>query len=124
MSSVRRNFGRFDRELAVTLQIEGAASQGTTVNIGLGGLFVRSSVGATFGATLAFSLSLPTPDMTIEATGKVMWSRPLGDGSFGIGLAFDALRPIDVWGLLQYFNLSSRVAGEPPMSEGDEGDET
>ena len=28
----------------------------------------------------------------------------------GIGIAFDALRPIDVWGLLQYFNLSSKAS--------------
>jgi len=112
MSTVRRRFGRFDRELPVTLTIGDRSASGKTVNIGLGGVFVEAAIDAAFDAVVEVSLELPQPRMSVKAQGRVMWSRSTGEREGGIGIAFDALRPIDVWGLLQYFNLSSKASRE------------
>ena len=116
MSTVRRRFGRFDRELPVTLTVGGRSASGTTVNIGLGGVFILAAIDAPFDTLVELSLELPQPRMTVEAKGRVMWSRATGERADGIGIAFESLRPIDVWGLLQYFNLSSKATREPILS--------
>ena len=121
MSTVRRRFGRFDRALPVTLTIGEASASGKTVNIGLGGVFVLAELDAPFDAAVHIKLELPQPRMTVEANGRVMWSRATGDREGGIGVAFESLRPIDVWGLLQYFNLSSKASREQVIH--DEPDE-
>lgn len=120
MSTVRRRFGRFDRELPVTLTVGEKTATGVTVNIGLGGVFVMAAVDADFDAPVSLKLELPQPKMTVEAKGRVMWSRATGERAEGIGIAFDALRPIDVWGLLQYFNLSSKASRDDVVQGGEE----
>lgn len=119
MSTVRRRFGRFDRELPVAVTIGETTTEGVTVNIGLGGVFVRAAVDAPFDTPVTVRLELPQPRMTVEAKGRVMWSRSTGDHGEGLGVAFDALRPIDVWGLLQYFNLSSKATRDDVVQGGD-----
>lgn len=119
MSTVRRRFGRFDRELPVTLTAGETTTTGVTVNIGLGGVYVMAALDAPFDTPVSLKLDLPQPHMTVEAKGRVMWSRATGEQAEGIGIAFEALRPIDVWGLLQYFNLSSKASREQVL-QGDE----
>lgn len=120
MSTVRRRFGRFDRELPVTLTVAGTTTTGVTVNIGLGGVYVMAPLDAGFDAQVAVTLELPQPPMTVQATGRVMWSRATGERAEGIGIAFESLRPIDVWGLLQYFNLSSKASRDDVLQPQDD----
>ncbi len=108
---VRRRFGRFDR----VLQVEIDESAGETVNIGLGGLLVRTDGAFEFGQRVTVKMDVPKPAQQVEAGATVMWCR--SEGPPTIGLAFDALRPIDVWALLQYFNLSSQESGISPVLE-------
>lgn len=117
MSTVRRRFGRFDRELPISVTIEGKSVDGVTVNIGLGGVYIMADIDAPFDTPVSVRLVLPQPPMTVEVLGKVMWSRSTGERSEGMGIAFDALRPIDVWGLLQYFNLSSKASREQVLAD-------
>jgi uncharacterized protein (TIGR02266 family) len=122
MTSVRRRFGRFDRQLPVQIEAGGETFSGETVNVGLGGLFIRTAFDAAFDTTVQVRLELPQPAMTVECQGRVMWSRATGERTEGVGIAFDTLRPIDVWGLLQYFNLSSKATREPaPVDSSDDG---
>jgi hypothetical protein len=120
MSTVRRRFGRFDRELPVKLTVGEHTVSGVTVNIGLGGVFVMADLEPAFDAPVSVALELPQPRMTVLAQGRVMWSKATGEAGAGIGVAFDALRPIDVWGLLQYFNLSSKATRDPIFHGEDE----
>ena len=101
----RRRFGRFDRALRVELEGNGATVVGETVNLGLGGLLVSVEHDFQFGDEVTVRLTVPSPEQALEAGATVRWSRTMAPGS--LGLAFSALRPIDVWALLQYFNLSS-----------------
>jgi hypothetical protein len=59
---------------------------------------------------------VPSQRQTVEAAGRILWSRPGTSDRYALGVSFDALRPIDVWALLQYFNLSTRAdaASTPP----------
>ena len=122
MTSVRRRFGRFDRQLPVQIEANGETFTGETVNVGLGGLYIRTAFDAAFDTPVQVRLELPQPPMTVECQGRVMWSRATGERTEGVGIAFDTLRPIDVWGLLQYFNLSSTATREPaPVDPSDDG---
>lgn len=105
MSEARRRFGRFDRELPVELSVDGETYQARTVNIGLGGMQLDTELDLPYDAPVQFRLRVPRPEQVVEATARVIWSQ--AEGRRGVGVAFDALRPIDVWALLQYFNLSA-----------------
>lgn len=107
MSQARRRFGRFDRALQTDLLVGEQTLSGTTVNIGLGGMMVEIDADVPFDTALSFRLDVPSPRQQVEAAGRVLWSRPTDDGRWALGVSFDALRPIDVWALLQYFNLSA-----------------
>ncbi len=101
--TARRRFGRFQRELAVQLEMPGGeVHEGLSVDIGLGGLRVSTAAELEFDQVLTVHLVVPQPEQEVVAGGRVMWVR---DES--VGIAFDALRPMDVWALLQYFNLSA-----------------
>jgi len=120
MSTVRRRFGRFDRELPLKLTVGDQTVSGVTVNIGLGGVFLMADIEPPFDALVTVEIELPETDMTVVAQGRVVWSKATGEPHAGIGIAFEALRPIDVWGLLRYFNLSSRLTRDPIFS-GEDG---
>lgn len=111
----RRRFGRFARELDVEIDHDGDVHAGRTENIGLGGILVFTDAPLEFGQRVTITMQVPDPAQRVEAGATVMWRRP-GDTP-SIGLAFDALRPIDVWALLQYFNLSSQESGISPLSD-------
>jgi hypothetical protein len=107
MSQPRRRFGRFEREVPVSIVVEGAAAEAQTVNIGLGGMAVRTDLTPAYDSDVEFRIELPQPQMTVQARGKVLWSRDTGAEGGTVGISFEALRPIDVWALLQYFTASS-----------------
>ena len=122
MSSVRRRFGRFERQLPVVIEASGQAFSGETVNIGLGGLCARTAFSAAFDTPVVVRFSLPEPPMDIECHGKVMWSQATGDKTETLGVSFETLRPLDVWGLLQYFNASSKAPAAVTLSDTPDAD--
>lgn len=99
MQSTRRRFGRFERTMPVELSLSGNMFTCDTVNLGLGGMLVDTERSAPLGTPISVRLEVPEPRHTVEIDGSVAWSRP-----GGLGIAFDALRPIDVWALLRFFN--------------------
>lgn len=114
-NEARRRFGRFDRALSINIELDGDRHPGETVNIGLGGLLVRTGGAFEYGQRVVVRMSVPNPAQEVEAGATVMWRK--GGEVPTIGLAFDALRPIDVWALLQYFNLSSQESGVSPVND-------
>ncbi len=113
--ATRRRFGRFARELDVEIGRNGDTYAGKTENIGLGGLLIHTDAPLEFGERVTITMEVPDPAQRVEASATVVWKRR--DDSLAAGLAFDALRPIDVWALLQYFNLSSHESGISPVNE-------
>lgn len=102
MADTRRRFDRYLCRLNVTMMLDdGRTVTAQTVNVGLGGMLVETDELLEFGQTFEFNLEVPDPHQMINAHGKVMWLKP-----GAIGVSFDALRPIDVWALLQFFNRS------------------
>ncbi len=107
MSRTRRRFGRFERALPVELAFGSDIRSATTINLGLGGMQVEADADVAFDTPVICRFDVPSPPQAVEAGGRVLWSRRAESGQWALGIAFDALRPIDVWALLQYFNLSS-----------------
>jgi len=113
MSTARRRFGRFQRRLPVEFSVGSTIHSGVTENLGLGGMLIETNADGAFDAPVEFELKLPKPKAEVRAHGRVLWSRSAGGVSTGLGISFEALRPIDVWALLQYFNLSSAEEDVP-----------
>jgi hypothetical protein len=113
----RRRFGRFERQLLVELSHESDTRPAETINLSLGGMFVATDLVAPYGAEVEFRLHMPDPKHVVHARGTIMWVKKQD----GLGIAFESLRPLDVWALLQFFNRST-AAGAPgakPISEPD-----
>lgn len=113
MSEGRRRFGRFACQLPVDLVVGGATQSTHTVNLSLGGMLVGTDLEAPFGAEVEFRLHVPKPAHVVQARGTVMWAS--GEGKPALGVAFDALRPLDVWALLRYFSEVGEAAEAPVL---------
>ena len=108
MPESRRRFGRFECRLPVEISVAGQTQATETINLSLGGMLVATDLAADFGAEVEFRLHIPAPAHVVQARGSLMWSHV--EGKPALGVSFEALRPLDVWALLQYFNAVA--AGE------------
>ena len=82
---------RIQIRLGVEVQTgDGATESGTTVNLGVGGMFVATSRIYDVGAPLKFRISGVLPEGLLEVTGQVAWRLP----GTGIGIRFDELPEI------------------------------
>lgn len=93
----QRRFERVACRLRVDLLIGPRIIPAETLNISLGGMLVTADFEPEYGRIFSARVHLPEPDHTCEVDLQVMWS-----GANGFGVAFDALRPLDVWALLRY----------------------
>lgn len=99
MSATRRRFGRYPRRVALELTIGTDVHDTHTLNVGVGGLSCEYVGAAAYNTPVTLVLYLLGHELGIEIDGQVAWSKP-GE----LGIAFEALRPIDVWMLLRYFD--------------------
>lgn len=83
---------------------EGTEYSARTDNMSLGGMHLVADERPPFGAVVQLKFRLPTMKADSVCDGTVRWSRP-----DGYGVQFGSLRPIDVWGLNQFFKST------PPM---------
>ena len=91
----KRQYTRLDYEIYVELVIDGEIQHGHSVNISQGGVFVRTDPVPPFGTSLKLRIKLPGVPDTCEISCIVRWSKT-GEG---VGLQFEQLRAIEVWGL-------------------------
>ena len=98
MAELRRRFERYLCQLDVTLMLDDRTMVAQTLNMGLGGMLLATDEKLEFGQDFDLSFQLPDPQHVINVHAKVMWCKP-----GAVGVSFDALRPIDVWALLQFF---------------------
>lgn len=73
---------------------EGRQYTGTTVNLGVGGMYVEGPELPPFSASIEVRLRLPAMDTETTIAGTVRWVRP-----GGVGVQFGSMRARDVWAI-------------------------
>lgn len=106
---------RIATRLAVELEVDGATVPAQLANVGAGGVGVRVARALAPGATVALRLRAGIDDGA-PPTARVMWCRPLADGSGEVaaGLAWDGEPPLRTRLLLEQvalFDLELRDDG-------------
>ncbi|MDD9937123.1 MAG: PilZ domain-containing protein [Myxococcales bacterium] len=97
----QRIYPRFVAELPVEIITQAGIQHGTSVDLSIGGIRLRTSPPLEFGATVTLRFRLPwlEEDTVVEST--VRWVEP--DRA---GLQFGSLRARDVWALNRLFRDS------------------
>jgi hypothetical protein len=94
----RRSSTRFAVSLPGKVTIEGAVTSCTVLNLSLGGALVAAEKKLPMGMRVKIVFSIPTVEQAIDVGATVRWA-----DNTGVGLQFDGLRALDVWGLNKYF---------------------
>ncbi len=94
----RRVHERFEHELDVTVVYEDREIKGRTINLSLGGLFMKVEEPLPFGVQAKVRLPLPALKEPALVPVTVRWVTPEG-----CGVQFGSLRALEVWALNQLF---------------------
>jgi hypothetical protein len=89
LTPTRRQYPRIPSENVVMIHRIGPAEQAemaTARQIGLGGLMISSV--EPLGVDAYLRLTITIDHEVVEATGRVVWEKPCGDGAFDVGVAF------------------------------------
>ena len=97
----RRLFGRFPVRVRVQLEHGGQSEEAVTENLGLGGLFVSVPRALPYDTLVHVRFHLDEVDVDVHVDGRVVWVRN-DTGREGVGILFDSLKPIEVWGMLRF----------------------
>jgi len=89
-ASERRRFRRLAVQCGCWLEQDDACIYGTTVDLGLGGLFLRTALPLEPGSVVDVHLRLDGVDAPVVARGRIVWAVPVSGGSRpGVGVQFD-----------------------------------
>ena len=92
----KRKFARVDFQTEVIIETAGGRQPGVTVNLSQGGALLQTSAPLEFGQKLSIEIQLPKIKEACVIPGVVRWSRDTS-----VGIQFEALRAIEVWGINQ-----------------------
>ena len=101
-----RHFTRVEVKLGAELIYRGKAFPVTVEDISLGGAFISADLELQVGEEIELRIFLTRPEHTIEVEGQIVWCKGLA----GAGIAFQDLKPYDVWSLLKQTNLDPKEA--------------
>jgi uncharacterized protein (TIGR02266 family) len=87
----RRASPRVAIGVPVSYRIEHTASGATTLNVGKGGVAIRTMHPPAAGTALGLRFRLPASSSEIDAAGRVVWSDP----RVGMGVEFDQMTPAE-----------------------------
>ena len=87
----RRRFERLAVHCGCWLEGDGLTVYGRTIDLGRGGLFLRTAVPMNHGVRVDIRLQLPGRVSTFAASGTVVWAGNV-DGRMGVAVEFNALR--------------------------------
>ena len=87
----RRSSPRIVVEIPVSYRIDNAVTAAVTLNIGGGGLAIRTTDPINVSAKVTIRFSLPGFSQEIEAKSRVTWS----DSRLGMGLQFEQVSAVD-----------------------------
>jgi hypothetical protein len=94
----RRVHERFEYELDVTVLLDEREIKGRTINLSLGGLFMKVEEELPFGAQAKVILPLPALKEPATVPVTVRWVT-----AEGCGVQFGSLRAVEVWALNKLF---------------------
>jgi len=86
----RRRFERLAVHCGCWLEGDGLTVYGRTIDLGRGGLFLRTAVPMTHGARVEIRLQLPGRVAALAACGTVVWAGNV-DGRMGVAVEFSAV---------------------------------
>lgn len=89
---------RHEVALEVTWSHDGAERTGTTANVSLGGMFIKTLESPPFHSTVRVRFRIPALRQDTNVDAHVRWVE-----AAGFGIQFIGLRAIEVWGLNQLF---------------------
>lgn len=92
-----RQFKRVVIDLGAELMINHRAFQVTVKDISLGGAYIQSAVKLTMNEEVELRIFLNAVEHVVEVSGRIAWLK----GEDGFGIAFQELKPIDVWALMR-----------------------
>ncbi len=95
----QQRLGRFEAELDLEIEWGGAHYQGRSRNISLGGMFILSDIDVAFDDLISIEFQILKPKHKLRLEAKVRWN-----SQEGFGVAFEALKPVDVGALQRYFS--------------------
>jgi PilZ domain-containing protein len=84
------------------MTIEGAVTACTVMNLSLGGALVAGARKLPMGTKVHISFAIPTVAEPIAIDATVRWA-----DNTGVGLQFEGLRALEVWGLNKFFESLS-----------------
>jgi hypothetical protein len=97
MTDKKRRFGRFEVTLPIEISYQDQKFNAIVKNLSVGGVYLETSQSFSLGTKLDVQIQLDQPYHVIYAKALVSWSK----ANEGIGLSFEALRPMDVWAIIQ-----------------------
>lgn len=89
---------RHEVALQVSWTHDGVVRTGTTANVSLGGMFIKTLESPPFHSTVRVSFRIPALRQDTNVDAHVRWVE-----TAGFGVQFIGLRAIEVWGLNQLF---------------------
>ena len=92
-----RQFKRVVIDLGAEIMLEHRAFHVTVKDISLGGAYIKSSIKLQMNEEIELRIFLNAVEHVVEVAGRVAWLK----GEDGFGIAFQELKPIDVWALMR-----------------------
>ena len=101
-----RQFKRVTIDLGAELMLEHKAFQVVVKDISLGGAYIESKMKLKMNELVELRIFLNAVEHVVEVSGRVAWLK----GEVGFGIAFQELKPIDVWALMRQTQTESKEA--------------
>ena len=101
-----RQFKRITIDLGAELMLEHKSFPITVKDISLGGAFIESEVELQMNEEIELRIFLTAVEHVVNVSGRVAWIKNLE----GFGIAFQELKPIDVWALMRQTESDSEAA--------------
>ncbi len=106
----RREDGRIEANIRVTLENAGMFTDHKLVNLSKGGVFLAMSQRLALGTNVEVIFHFDNPQREVKARGKVIWES--GGKESGIGIKFTMLTEADQQFLQSYVDMRSRALEE------------
>ncbi len=119
MKVEQRQSGRTQQRLKVKFADEDEFITAFTVDLGVGGLFLKTNHILNVGDTLYLEFNLPDTEDSVEAEAQVRWVRLRGGDDDGMGVKFISLRQDDFKKIAAYLDNLGILPGKnmgPPSS--------
>ena len=99
-----RKYTRIEFSTDITIEVAGEKQPGTTINLSQGGALLHTTIPLEFGQKLSLVIDLPKIQETCVIPSVVRWRK-----DSNVGIQFEVLRAIEVWGINQLIGAKTQV---------------